>query len=90
MTLLNDSEERYGTAERYSRKVLPKKALGKGTKERVLRSLAVCRRSSTMTGEEGEGGRGAKSYECKKAWPSVNPSKLSVLGVYPAYFMMFV
>ncbi len=34
-------------------------------------SLPVCRRSSDR---ERGGGRGAKSYDSEKAWPSVNPS----------------
>ncbi len=40
-------------------------------------SLIVCRRSSLLTGEGGRGGRGAKSYEHEKAWPSINHSILS-------------
>ncbi len=35
----------------------------------------VCRRSSLLTGVTGEGGggvRGAKSYDCEKAWPSIS------------------
>ncbi len=35
-------------------------------------SLPMCRRSSLVTG--GERGRGAKSYDRKKAWPSINHS----------------
>jgi hypothetical protein len=44
-------------------------------------SVPVCRRSSFLPGEGGGGkgeGRGAKSYDRKKAWPSVNHSILSV------------
>ncbi len=40
-------------------------------------SLPLCRRSSLLTGE-GEGcGRGAESYDRKKAWPSIIRSLLS-------------
>ncbi len=33
--------------------------------------------SSLLTGEGGGGGRGAKSYDREKAWPSINHSVLS-------------
>ncbi len=40
--------------------------------------LPVCRRSSLLTGEAGRrGGCGAKSYDRKKAWPSIKHSTLS-------------
>jgi hypothetical protein len=32
---------------------------------------------SDERGGEGGGGRGAESYDCKKAWPSINRSMLS-------------
>jgi hypothetical protein len=34
-------------------------------------SLPVCRQSSLLT-EEGGGGRGAESYDLKKAWATIN------------------
>jgi hypothetical protein len=40
-------------------------------------SLPVCRRSSLLTEWGGRGGRGAKSYDLEKAWPSINHSILS-------------
>jgi len=40
-------------------------------------SLPVCRCSSLLTGEEGRGGRGAKSYVDEKALSSINHSILS-------------
>ncbi len=36
----------------------------------LLLSLSVCRRSSLLT-KGGGGGRGAKSYDREKAWPSI-------------------
>ncbi len=44
-------------------------------------SLPVCHLSSLLTGVEGRGwgGRGALSYDRKKAWPSIYRSILSVL-----------
>ncbi len=41
----------------------------------LFRGIPVCRRSSLMTGE---GGRGAKSYDRGKTWPSITLSTLSV------------
>jgi hypothetical protein len=43
-------------------------------------SCVVCRQSTLLTGEVGGGGgRGAKSDDRKKAWPSINHSVLSDL-----------
>ncbi len=47
-------------------------------KQVVSLSLAVCLRSSLLTGKRaGGGGHGAKSYDRKKAWPSIYRSILS-------------
>ncbi len=42
-------------------------------------SLPECRRSSSLREEGGRGGRGAESYDRKKAWSSINHSVLSGL-----------
>ncbi len=39
--------------------------------------LFMCRQSSLLTGEGERGGRGTKSYDPEKAWPSINHSILS-------------
>jgi hypothetical protein len=47
------------------------------SKSSLFLSLPVCRRSSLL---RGGGGRGAESYDRKKAWASINCSNLSWYG----------
>jgi hypothetical protein len=55
----------------------PPPSSGTGSKLPLFLSLPVCRRSILLTGEEGGGGRGAKSDDREKAWSSINHSILS-------------
>ncbi len=75
--VLNDSIEDRAFLRSYDSAPRPPSPIGKLS---LFLSVPVCRRSSLLTGEEvgREVGRGAKSCDRKKAWPSVNHWILSV------------
>ncbi len=62
----------YGSMIRFHARHLPPSLVSKSS---LFLSLPMCRRSSLLT-ERGGGVRGAKSYDRKKAWASINRSIL--------------